>query len=124
MTDAFREGVRLFNSGRFFEAHEALETIWLKAQGDEKTFLHGLIQIAAAFHHYTRRNPAGFASLLRKGLDKLQIFAGARAEIDLAGFLAQLRPWRDGAAGGEGVRVRRAPPYPLIKSAAPDDHAR
>ena len=44
-------GLRCFHSGAFFEAHEHWESVWLAAQEPEKTFLQGLIQIAAAFYH-------------------------------------------------------------------------
>jgi len=92
--DGILEGVRLFNGRKFFEAHEVLEAVWLKAEGHRKTLLHGLIQIAAAFHHHTRGNPAGLHSLLEKGCSKLERF-GAEAEgLDLAGFMLELRPWR------------------------------
>jgi predicted metal-dependent hydrolase len=67
------EGIHLFNTRKCFEAHEELEAVWLKAKGHRKTFLHGLIQVAAAFHHYAHRNPAGFRSLLEKGCTKLEI---------------------------------------------------
>src|SRR5215470_801595 len=79
MEDGILEGVRLFNGRKFFEAHEVLEAVWLKAHGHRKTLLHGLIQIAAAFHHHTRGNPAGLHSLLEKGCSKLERF-GAEAE--------------------------------------------
>jgi uncharacterized protein len=89
------EGIRLFNTRKFFEAHEVLEAVWLKAEGRRKTFLHGLIQVAAAFHHHTRHNPAGFRSLLEKGCTKLERF-GAEAEgLDLASLMRELRPWRE-----------------------------
>jgi uncharacterized protein len=94
MDDAFRNGIRLFNSTKFFECHEVLEAMWLKEQGEEKVFLHGLIQVAAAFHHYTRRNHAGFRSLLEKGWTKLERFGNIRREIDLAELRAQLQRWR------------------------------
>jgi len=89
------EGIHLFSMRKFFEAHEELEAVWLEAKGHRKTFLHGLIQVAAAFHHYTHRNPAGFSSLLEKGCTKLERF-GAEAEgLDLAGLMIELRPWRE-----------------------------
>ncbi|HMD85687.1 MAG TPA: DUF309 domain-containing protein [Terriglobia bacterium] len=33
MEEGIAEGVRLFNTQKFFEAHEALEAVWLKARG-------------------------------------------------------------------------------------------
>jgi len=95
MESSIAEGIRLFNTQKFFEAHEALEAVWLKAQGDEKTLLHGLIQVAAAFHHFTRGNLVGFQSLLEKGLTKLEKCGSSRGEIEIEGFLKQLQPWRE-----------------------------
>lgn len=95
MEEKIAEGIRLFNSGKFFEAHEALEAVWLKTESDRKRFLHGLIQVAAAFHHRAQRNPAGFQSLLEKGCAKLDGFGSEVESIDLAGFLLQLQPWRE-----------------------------
>src|SRR6266852_1643093 len=61
------EGLRCFNSGAFFEAHEHWESVWLTAQEPEKTFLQGIIQVAASFHHFQRGNCAGTISLLLLG---------------------------------------------------------
>jgi uncharacterized protein len=116
MTAEFREGVRLFNSQKFFEAHEALEAIWLKAHGSEKLFLHGLIQVAAAFHHHSRNNPVGFKSLLEKGREKLVKSGEAREGIDLAGFLRQLQPWREWLARGGTTPAVGPPPVPRIET--------
>lgn len=95
MEQAFLDGIQLFNSQQYFEAHEALEALWLKTTGDRKAFLHGLIQLAAAFHHYTRGNSAGFRSLLEKGSWKLQIFGAEFEGIDIAAFTRQLQRWRE-----------------------------
>jgi uncharacterized protein len=95
MKDAITEGVRLFNTQKFFEAHEALEAVWLKAHGVRKTVLQGVIQVAAAFHHRARRNHAGFRSLLEKGCTKLERFEVDIDGLDLVDLLEQLRPWRE-----------------------------
>ena len=52
------EGLRLYDAGEFFAAHEAWESVWLRAQEPEKMFLQGLIQVTAAFHHLQRNNPS------------------------------------------------------------------
>lgn len=95
MDPAIAEGLRLFNSRKFFEAHEALEAVWLRASGDDKFFLHGLIQVAAAFHHHSRHNPAGFRSLLEKGYRKLERSGDSKGGIDVEGLRRQLQSWRD-----------------------------
>jgi uncharacterized protein len=108
------EGIRLFNTGSFFEAHEVLETLWLKAESPRRLLLHGLIQVAAGFHHYTRQNRAGFRSLLAKGCTKLESF-GAEAEgLDLASLRSELRTWQE-YLGEPSETGRAAPPLPKIQ---------
>jgi predicted metal-dependent hydrolase len=53
------EGLRLDEAGELFAAHEASESRWLGIREPEKTFLQGLIQVTAAFHHLQRNNPLG-----------------------------------------------------------------
>lgn len=50
------EGLRLFNEGRYWEAHEALEHVWKPlAKGSlERRFYQGLILLSAAFLHRER----------------------------------------------------------------------
>jgi predicted metal-dependent hydrolase len=55
-SDAYLQGVELFNAGRYYEAHEALEEIWRTCPRDsqERLFYQALIQIAAACLHRAR----------------------------------------------------------------------
>jgi hypothetical protein len=57
--------VRLFNAGRFFEAHEVLEKAWRNGQAH---FLKGLIHIAVALLHYRRGNRHGMLVKLKSGM--------------------------------------------------------
>lgn len=70
--ESLRQGIEEFDSERFFEAHEAWEHVWLASAGSEKRYLQGIIQIAAAFHHYQRDNWNGACSLLQAGLGRLR----------------------------------------------------
>ena len=111
MDQAYLEGIRLFNAQRYFEAHEALEAVWLKATLDRKAFLHGLIQVAAAFHHHARGNGAGFCTLLEKGCAKLEPYGPEFESVDTASLLHQLHGWQ--------VHLEKPylppPPLPLIQ---------
>ena len=49
---SYQHGLELARAGRFFDAHEELELPWKEAQGETKTVLQGLIQIAAGLHRY------------------------------------------------------------------------
>src|SRR5215210_9303790 len=68
------EGIALFNAQRFWHAHEAWERIWLTAEGSDKTFLQGLIQLAAAYHHVQRGTYRGGVRLFDAALEKLSGF--------------------------------------------------
>jgi uncharacterized protein len=68
---ALAEGLRLYDAGQFFTAHEAWESVWLRSPEPEKTFLQGLIQVTAAFHHLQRNNPLGAMLLLQAALERL-----------------------------------------------------
>ena len=98
--EKFRQGLDQFNHGRFFDAHETWEEIWLPAAGSEKTFLQGIIQVAAAFHHYTRGNRAGAQSLLRAGLKKLDRFPETHRRLQLEELRAAVRRWIAALAAG------------------------
>jgi hypothetical protein len=64
--------VALFNTGRYWEAHEALETIWRSVRdGDEARALQGLIQAAAALLHRERGNRHGVRVVGGRALQKL-----------------------------------------------------
>ena len=77
-----REGVEHFNARRFWEAHEAWETIWLVAESDVEQFLQGLIQIAAAYHHVQRGTYRGAGRLFEAGLKRLEPYATTFCGID------------------------------------------
>src|ERR1700680_382948 len=66
------EGLRRYEAGEFFAAHEAWESLWLESQEPEKTFLQGLIQVTAAFHNLQRNNSLGTTRLLQGSLRRLE----------------------------------------------------
>jgi len=79
----FVKGLEEFRAGRYFEAHEEWELLWKDSTGDDKIFLQGLIQLAAARVHLGRGNPAPAARLLALAKEKLDRFEGVQAEIEI-----------------------------------------
>lgn len=53
------DGLRLFNMGEYFEAHEALEDAWNAEPGKVRELYRGILQIAVVYLHITRRNYNG-----------------------------------------------------------------
>jgi predicted metal-dependent hydrolase len=73
VTALLTKGVDLFNSGRYWEAHEAWEREWTPdRKGIDAGFYKGLIQIAAGCLHYERRNRRGAVNKWRSGADYLR----------------------------------------------------
>jgi len=94
MDDArFDEGVRLFNSEEFFDAHEIWEDIWQEYRGDDRTFLQSLIQIAAGFYHAQCNNPKGARSQLSKGLGKLGEYGPVHQTVDARALHTDVGAW-------------------------------
>jgi uncharacterized protein len=107
---ALAEGLRCYESGEFFLAHEHWESVWLKCEEPEKTFLQALIQITAAFHHFQRNNFRGAASLLRGALRRLDAFPAAHGGIEVETVRASVRAWLmalDEAGGSTGLPIPR-----------------
>ena len=68
--DSWRQAVDLLEAGEFWEAHEALESSWLEADGIDREFLGGVILLAAALHkaraqHSKRGALRNYAKALR-----------------------------------------------------------
>ena len=105
--------VTLFNAGAFFEAHEDWETLWNDAQGEERLWLQGLIQWAAAFVHHDRGyHASGFTKLMREAHEKAAAYEGDTWGLRFDRFLDDLAPWQAHAervAAGADL-VRDAPP--------------
>jgi predicted metal-dependent hydrolase len=86
------EGLRLYNTGEYFTAHEAWEEIWLAAPEPERTFLQALIQVTAAFEHLKRNdNQLGASRLLGYALRRLEPYAADFGRIDVERLRADIR---------------------------------
>src|SRR5580704_6002996 len=123
--EKFEHGLEHFNAREFFEAHEVWEEVWLIEDEPEKTFLQGIIQIAAAFHHYRRGNSDGAETLLAAGIVKISRFPARHRGLAIHDLRDEAKSWaralgemqRPGDEKLPAIRRadRRAPP----KTAAP-----
>jgi hypothetical protein len=99
-------GIKYFNEGRFFEAHEEWERLWLAESGAHKTFLQGLIQLAAALHHHARGNPSGAEALFAAAIAKLEQFPGDYQGLALAELRSGAGEWLLALRSGDFRRGR------------------
>jgi predicted metal-dependent hydrolase len=73
MNTDLERGIDLFNSGRYWDAHEAWEHAWMPdRKGPDAGFYKGLIQVAAGCLHYGRRNRRGTMNKWGSGADYLR----------------------------------------------------
>jgi uncharacterized protein len=105
----FQKGLDAFNSAHFYDAHEHWEEVWLETPNPEKMFLQGLIQVAAAFHHYSRANSQGTRNLLRAGLLKLDFFPKEHHGLALEPLRATVRLWLAELEAGENPDHAKIP---------------
>jgi hypothetical protein len=99
----FIAGVRLFNQGHYWHAHEQWEVRWLAAHEPERTFFKGLIQAAAALVHWQKNNPRGLHRNWVKARPRLVAVLPLVPGLDLPALITAM----DGFVRAEG---RAAPP--------------
>ncbi len=103
------EAVELFNAGRYFEAHEVLERLWLAADGLDRELYQGVLQVAVGLHHGAHGNRKGASSMLAKGVSRLAPLAPSRLGLDVARLLDDVRAFQGAPPG-----ARRAPKLRLL----------
>ena len=72
LTEALVSAAVLFDAGLAFEVHELLEPYWVRADGEEREALQGLIQIAVGYQHLANGNLAGARALLDEGTTRIR----------------------------------------------------
>lgn len=84
-------GLRAYDEGDYFEAHELLEPAWMGTPDPaERSLLQGLIKVAAADVHAVRGNPAGIQRNLVGARERLQAGVGGAITgviVDLPGLV-------------------------------------
>jgi predicted metal-dependent hydrolase len=84
MSPEYLEGIRLFNAGHFWHAHEQWEQCWLRAAGEEALFYQALIQAAAALLKWRQGNIRGLRLNWAKSCARLDTLPPSFLGLDLA----------------------------------------
>src|ERR1700687_1433887 len=96
MNADLERGINLFNSGRYWDAHEAWEHAWMPdRKGPDAGFYKGLIQVAAGCLHYGRRNRRGTVNKWRSGANYLRPYLPAHLGVRLAPLVATVDVFLD-----------------------------
>lgn len=101
---AYLEGIRLFNTGSFWHAHEQWEICWKSTQGTDALFFKGIIQAAAALEQWRRGNLLGMQLNWAKSRAKLDQLPMRYMGLDLVLFRREM----------EDFVTRQLIEYPLV----------
>ena len=80
------EGMRLFNAGKFFEAHEELEEAWKDEKGAVRELYRGILQVAVTYLHITRGNYDGAVKVYERSLKWLKDWPAVCRGIQVGKF--------------------------------------
>ena len=73
-TTDFTSAVQQINEGRYWQAHETLEAVWLPAPYPLRLFYYALIKTAVGLLHTERENMGGARQQLQTAVDFLEPF--------------------------------------------------
>jgi hypothetical protein len=107
----FREGIELFNQGRFYDSHEVWEEIWRSTTPEPKDLFQGLIQVAAALHQFALDRREAPRRTLAKARQRLELYAPTALGLDLADLLEQVGFWQSWLEHRQG----QPPPVPVLR---------
>jgi hypothetical protein len=116
-TRDYAEYLECFNGGRFYEAHDALEPLWLRVRHRaEGPFLKGLIQLAGAFVHVQRGRISPARALLGRAKFHLEPYSMQEAPLSVAAILGLILEWEE-RLGRASAGDRLLASYPAPKLA-------
>jgi uncharacterized protein len=84
------EGIRLFNTGKYWLAHEALEAAWRAETGAVRDMYRGILQAGVVYLHLERGNLRGAFKVYQRCCKWLSLFPDVCCGVNLAGLRRDL----------------------------------
>jgi predicted metal-dependent hydrolase len=98
MDARLREGIRLFNDRQFFASHEILENFYQDTEAENKPFLEGLIQLAAAFRMFADFGEnKGAVRMIHQALIRFENFQPAFLQVRVTELCQASEAWAKAA---------------------------
>jgi predicted metal-dependent hydrolase len=98
-------GIREFNEGRYFEAHDILEDFWQGYREPDRVLLQALIHAAVGFYHLENGNLKGCRSQLSKACTKMRAFLPEHWDLLLEPLHSSMKAHVDLIDGQGGTRA-------------------
>lgn len=109
----YLEFIHLFNTQKYWHAHEALEHLWLEnRECSDRTFYKALIQLAAVLYHVEKTNFTGAWALFDSASRYLADYPNDHLGIKTGELLEAIRKFTEGRQK-EGSRTGAV--RPIIK---------
>ncbi|MCB9133888.1 MAG: DUF309 domain-containing protein [Anaerolineales bacterium] len=86
-----REGIRLFNAGEYFEAHEVLEHAWNEDTSAAKELYRAILQVAVAYLQIERGNYRGAVKMFLRMRQWFEPLPEVCRGVDVAGLRVAAR---------------------------------
>jgi len=98
MDARLREGIRLFNDRQFFASHEVLEDLYQETELENRPFLEGLIQLAAAFRLFADFGETkGPVRMIYQALIRFENFPPAFLQVRVKDLCQAAETWAKAA---------------------------
>lgn len=83
-----RSGIALFNEGKYYACHDALEEAWRQDEGAGRELYQGLLQVGIAYYQIERGNYRGALKMLLRARQWLEPLPAVCRGVDVAGLRA------------------------------------
>ncbi len=77
------KGIRFFNAGDYFMAHEELELAWRDERGPVRDVYRGILQVGLGYYHILRLNYRGAVKMFQRCRQWLEPFPSPCRGVDL-----------------------------------------
>ena len=114
MDARLREGVSLFNEGRFFESHEVWESLYLETDSRHKPFLEGLVQLAAALRIFSDFGDfQGPVRMIYQALIRFEAYHPVYLGVQIKELSAAMETWAKELESSGGAEPKPIPKISL-----------
>jgi len=86
-----RKGIKLFNEGEFYAAHDPLELAWMDTQSPERDLYQGILQIGLAYFQISRGNYRGALKMFIRGQRNLEPLGKTLLGVDITKLRADTK---------------------------------
>jgi predicted metal-dependent hydrolase len=98
MDARLREGIALFNQGKFFDCHEVLEAFYHDTDHENKAFVEGLIGLAAAYRLFCDFGEIkGPVRMIYQAIIRLENYQPAYLHVQVKELCHKAEAWAKGA---------------------------